>query len=73
VLTAELRLANQAHHRARGVISLPVAPHTATLVRFDSYSDESGNEAITTKKGIREMQGDGVEMQLGETAARHNT
>ena len=70
---AELGLTNQAHRRARGVISSAVAPYTATLVRFDFYSDEAGNEAIATKKGSREMQGDGVAMQIGETAARHNT
>jgi hypothetical protein len=41
---------------AHGVISSPVAPHTATLVRFDFYGDESGNEAFATKKGSYEMQ-----------------
>jgi hypothetical protein len=44
----------------------PVAPHTATLVRFDFYGDESGNEAVATKKGSYEMQGDAVKMQIGE-------
>jgi hypothetical protein len=38
-------------------------PHTATVVRFDFYGDESGNEAVATKKGSYEMQGDAVEMQ----------
>jgi hypothetical protein len=27
------------------------AARTATLVRFDFYGDESGNEAVATKKG----------------------
>ena len=54
---------------AHGVISSPVAPHTATLVRFDFYGDESGNEAVATKKGSCEMQGDGVEMQIGDPKA----
>ena len=45
------------------------APHTATLVRFDFYGDESGNEAVATKKGSYEMQGDAVEMQIGDPNA----
>ncbi|MDH3726044.1 MAG: hypothetical protein OER77_00805 [Myxococcales bacterium] len=54
---------------AHGVISSPVAPHTATLVRFDFYGDESGNEAVATKKGSYEMQGDAMEMQIGDPNA----
>jgi hypothetical protein len=52
-----------------GVISSPVAPHTATLVRFDFYGDESGNETVATKKGSYEMQGDAVEMQIRDPNA----
>ena len=73
MLDAELSLANQAHRRASDVISLPVSPHTATLVRCDSYSRKSGNEAIATKKGSREMQGDGVEMQIWAKQPRDMT
>ncbi len=47
---------------ARGASSSPAAPRTATPVRFDSFSDESGNEAAATKKGSYEMQGDAVEI-----------
>jgi hypothetical protein len=35
-------------------------PHTATPVRF---------EAVATKKGSYEMQGDAVEMQIGDPNA----
>jgi hypothetical protein len=35
-------------------------------VRFDFYGDESGNEAVATKKGSYEMQGDAVEMQIDD-------
>jgi hypothetical protein len=38
-------------------------------VRFDFYSDESGNEAVATKKGSYETQGDAVEMQIGDPNA----
>jgi hypothetical protein len=38
-------------------------------VRFDFYGDESGNEAVPTKKGSYEMQGDAVEMQIGDPNA----
>jgi hypothetical protein len=38
-------------------------------VRFDFYGDESGNEAVATKKGSCEMQGDAVEMQIGDPNA----
>jgi len=38
-------------------------------VRFDFYGDESGNEAGPTKKGSCEMQGDAVEMQIGDPNA----
>ncbi|MBW2548649.1 MAG: hypothetical protein JRE82_15775 [Deltaproteobacteria bacterium] len=51
------------------LVSSPVAPHTATLVGFDFYGDESGNEAVATKKGRYEMQGDAVEIQIGDPNA----
>ena len=54
---------------AHGVVSSPVAPHTATFMRFDFSGDESGNEAVATKKGSCEMQGDRVEMQIGDPSA----
>jgi hypothetical protein len=38
-------------------------------VRFDFYGDENGNEAVATKKGSYEMQGDAVEMQIGDPNA----
>jgi hypothetical protein len=38
-------------------------------VRFDFFSDESGNEAVATKKGSYEMQGDAVELQIGDPNA----
>ena len=40
---------------AHGVISSPVAPHTATPVRFDFYSDQGGSEAVQTTYGSCEM------------------
>jgi hypothetical protein len=55
--------------RGPGVISSPVASHTATLVRFDFYGDESGNEAVPTTTGSCEIQGDGVAMQTGDPNA----
>ena len=36
---------------AHGVISSPAAPHTATLVRFDFFSNESGSEVRTISRG----------------------
>ena len=54
---------------AHGVISSPVAPHTATLVRFDFYGDQSESEAVPTKKESCEMRGDGVETQMGDPKA----
>jgi len=54
---------------AHGVISSPVAPHTATLVRFDFYGDQSESEAVPTKKESCEMRGDGVETQMGDPNA----
>jgi hypothetical protein len=48
---------------AHGVISSPVAPHTATLVRFDFCGDETGSAAVRMNKGSCEMQGDGVETE----------
>ena len=69
MLEAEHGLTNQARHRAHGVVSSPVAPRTATPVRFDFYSDQSGSEAVATKKGSYEMQGDAVEMQIGDPNA----
>jgi len=57
---------------APGVTSSPDAPRNATPARFDFYIDESGNAGVRTKKGSCEMQGDRVEMQIGETATRHN-
>ena len=51
---------------ARGVISSPVAPRSATPARFDF---ESGNAAVPSKNGSCEMQGDGVETQMGEPNA----
>ena len=50
---------------------ISTTPGTAaeTLVRFDFYGDESGNEAVATKKGSYEMQGDAVEMQIGDPNA----
>ena len=60
---------------AHGVISSPVAPHTATLVRFDLRGDETGGAAVRIKKGSCEMRGDGVETQMGDpkgVARRHN-
>ncbi|MBT8469018.1 MAG: hypothetical protein KJN97_09740, partial [Deltaproteobacteria bacterium] len=50
---------------AHGVISSPVAPHTATAARFDFHRDQSRSEAVPTKKESCEMQGDGVETQMG--------
>jgi hypothetical protein len=50
---------------AHGVISSPVAPHTATPVRFDFYSDETGSAAVPTKKESCEMRGDEVAVQIG--------
>jgi len=38
-------------------------------VRFDFYGDQSGSEAVPTKKGSCEMQGDGLEMQIGDPNA----
>jgi len=35
----------------------------------DFCVDESGNEAVATKKGSYEMQGDAVEMQIGDPNA----
>ena len=37
----------------------------ATPARFDFESDESGNAAVPSKNGSCEMQGDGVETQMG--------
>jgi hypothetical protein len=54
---------------AHGVISSPVAPHTATLVRFDFCGDETGSAAVRMKKGSCEMRGDGVETQMGDPNA----
>ena len=54
------------HTLAHGVISSPVAPHTAILVRFDFYGDETGSAAVRMKKGSYEMQGGAVEMQIGD-------
>ncbi len=54
---------------ARGLTSLPVAPRAATPVRFDFYSDQGGNAAVPSKNGSCEMQGDGVETQMGEPNA----
>ena len=54
---------------AHGVISSPLAPHIAKPVRFDFYSDQSGSEAVPTKKESCEMRGDRVEMQIGEPNA----
>jgi hypothetical protein len=51
--------------QARGVISSRVARHTAILVRFDFYGDESENEAVPRKKGSCEMRGAGVAVQIG--------
>ena len=38
-------------------------------MRFDFYGDQSGNEAVATKKGSCEMQGDAVEMRIGDPNA----
>jgi hypothetical protein len=38
-------------------------------VRFDFHGDESGHEAVATKKGSYEMQGDAVEMQIRDPNA----
>jgi hypothetical protein len=38
-------------------------------VRFDFYGDKSENEAVRTKKGSYEMQGDAVEMLIGDPNA----
>jgi len=38
-------------------------------LRFDFYGDESGNEAVATKKGSYEMRGDGVEIQISAAKA----
>ena len=54
---------------APGVTSSLAAPPSATPARFDFYGDESGNEAVATKKGSYEMQGDAVEMQIGDPNA----
>ena len=54
---------------AHGVISSPLAPHTATLVRFDFCGDETGSAAVRMKKGSCEMRGDGVETQMGDPNA----
>jgi hypothetical protein len=63
------RLPRRRLPRASAAQGSPVAPHTATLVRFDFYGDESGNEAVATKKGSYEIQGDAVEMQIGDPNA----
>ena len=55
--------------RAPGDISSQAAPGSATPVRFDFESDESGNAAVRTKKGSCEMQGDAVEMLIGDPNA----
>ena len=55
--------------RAPGDISSQAAPGSATPVRFDFESDESGNAAVRTKKGSCEMRGDGVETQMGDPNA----
>ena len=54
---------------ARGVTSSPVAPHTAILVRFDFYGDETGSAAVRMKKGSCEMLGEGVETEMGDPNA----
>jgi hypothetical protein len=33
------------------------------------YGDQSGNEAVPTKRGSYEMRGDGVNMQIGAARA----
>ena len=40
---------------AHGAISSPAAPQPGTPLRFDSYSEQSGSEAVATKKGSCEM------------------
>ncbi|MGB3051166.1 MAG: hypothetical protein WBB42_09215 [Polyangiales bacterium] len=54
---------------AHGVILSLVEPHTAMPVRFDFYSDQSGSEAVPTKKENCEMRGDGVETQIRDPKA----
>ena len=54
---------------AHGVISSPVAPHTATLVRFDCCGDQSGNATVPARKGSCEIPRDGVELQIGNPNA----
>jgi hypothetical protein len=48
---------------------LPAAPHTAILVRFDFYGDETGSAAVRMKKGSCEMLGEGVETEMGDPNA----
>jgi len=52
-----------------GTISSRSAPPDATLVRFDFYGEKSENEAVATKKGSCEMEGNAVEMHIGDPNA----
>ncbi len=53
----------------RQLMSLDFRPHTASLVRLDFYGNETGNEAVATQKGSYEMQGDAVQIQIGDPNA----
>ena len=68
---AQRRAIQKTPHPGTCVISSPVAPHTAILVRFDFYGDESGNEAVPRKRGSckRSKERGGVEMQIGDRNA----
>ena len=57
---------------APGATSLQAAPPSATPVRFDLCSNESGNATVPARKRSCEILRDGVEMQFGDPKAKRS-